>query len=262
MFARGLFYSISLLAAASPLTQACITGNNDAGLGNRQNLQISDNGVTVCDSYGTGGGGTINCNAGYSPSYHDTTVNGDFPVHYCRGSQKALKAHDAELLRRIARLEGMFSHKLDARSAGVDGGRAGGVHALTSNSAPMSGSSVPGEGGISLGDHYATFVKQQVGTSRHLNYDFWASLNDEFDSLRQFVKRRVDDEDDFEDYALPLTEITGPSESFILQDPGDLSNIEVVYPSEAQSLILVQFYFANIDPVCKIAHRQTITAYF
>jgi hypothetical protein len=85
MSTQRLFSAAPLLAATSDLPQACIRiiGNNDTGFGDRQNLRMLGNGVTVSGGHCTGGGGTItNCNYSYSLSYDDAIVNGLFPVHY------------------------------------------------------------------------------------------------------------------------------------------------------------------------------------
>lgn len=181
-----------------------------------------------------------------------------------RGRRDALEARDAELLRRIRRLEGMLANKADTGPAELDGGRSGGNLSPTLVS-PLLSSGVLGEGtqtGVTVDDHYAAFVKQQGSSSRHLNSEFWSSLNNEFDGLRQLIEGRVDDEDDFDDSMSRSTEGIACSPNFILQDPDSLVGSEAVYPSDAHSAVLFQFYFTNVDPVCKILHRPTVNTYF
>jgi hypothetical protein len=117
---------------------------------------------------------------------------------------------------------------------------------------------------VTLDENYVAFAKQQANSSRHLDNEFWASLNNEFDGLRQLIEG--DDDGEFEESASNLAEgiYTSPcsSPSFIFQDSNSIASSEVTPPSPAHSAVLVQAYFANVDPVCKILHRPTATAYF
>ncbi len=181
-----------------------------------------------------------------------------------RGSRDALEARDAELLRRIRRLEGMLANQADTGAAGPDGGSPGGN--LSPNLvSPLLSSGELGEGtqtGVAVDDHYAAFIKQQGSSSRHLNSEFWSGLSNEFDGLRQLIEGGVDDEDDFDDSRSHSMEAINSPPNFMLQDPDSFVGSEAVYPSDAHSAVLFQFYFANVDPVCKILHRPTVNIYF
>jgi Fungal Zn(2)-Cys(6) binuclear cluster domain len=181
-----------------------------------------------------------------------------------RGSRHALEARDEELLQRIRRLEGMLAKKVDRGPAGPDDGRSGGVLSPTLVT-PLRSSGMLGEGtqtGVTVDDHYAAFVKQQGSSSRYLNTEFWSSLSNEFDGLRQLIEGRVDDEDDVDDSTSRSMEAEDSSPNFIFQDPDRFVDSETVYPSDAHSAALFQFYFTNVDPVCKILHRPTVNIYF
>lgn len=181
-----------------------------------------------------------------------------------RGRRDAVEARDVELLRRIRHLEGMLANKIDTGPAGPDGGRSSGKPSPILVS-PLPSSGALGEGnktGVTVDDHYATFVKQQGSSSRHLNSEFWSSLTHEFDGLRQLIEGCVDDENDFDDSTSHSTEAIDPSPNFILQDPDSFIGSEILYPSDAHSAVLFQFYFTNVDPVCKILHRPTVNTYF
>ena len=181
-----------------------------------------------------------------------------------RARRDSLEARDAELLRRIRHLERMLANKVDVSPTGLNGGRSGGSISPTLVS-PLPSSGVLAEGtptGVTVDDHYAAFVKQQGSSSRHLNSDFWSSLSNEFDGLRQLIEGRVDDEDELDDSGSQSMEAIEPSPNFIFQDPDSFISSETFYPSDAHSAVLFQFYFANIDPLCKILHRPTVNTYF
>ena len=180
-----------------------------------------------------------------------------------RGGRNAVEARDVELLRRIRHLEGMLA-KVDAGPARPEGGRSIG-NASSTLLSPLLNSNVLGEGnqtGVTVDNHYATFVKQQGSSSRHLNREFWSSLTHEIDGLRQLIEGRVDDENDYDDSMSPSTEAIDSSPNFILQDSENFIGSDPVYPSEDHSGVLFQFYFTNVDPVCKILHRPTVNTYF
>lgn len=181
-----------------------------------------------------------------------------------RGRRDAVGARDAELLRRIRHLEGMLANKIDTGPAEPDGARSS-SHPNPTLVSPLVSSGAPGEctqTGVTVDDHYAAFVKQQGSSSRHLNNGFWSSLSHEFDGLRQLIEGRVDDENDFDDSISHSAEAIDSSPEFILQGPDSFIDSEAIYPSEAHSAVLFQFYFTNVDPVCKILHRPTVNTYF
>ena len=176
----------------------------------------------------------------------------------------AVEARDAELLRRISHLEGILANKIGTTPAGPDGARSSSLPSPTLVS-PLLSSGVLGEStrsGVTVDDQYAAFVKQQGSSSRHLNSEFWSSLSHEFDGLRQLVDGHVYDEYDFDDSTSHSTEAIDSSPKFILQDPDSFVGSAAVYPSDAHSAVLFQFYFTNVDPVCKILHRPTVNTYF
>ena len=177
-----------------------------------------------------------------------------------------MEARDAELLRRIKRLEEMLANKVDRGPALPDGGtpRSNPNPTLIT---PLLSTGVVGGGGIqtdvTVDDHYASFVKLQSSSSRHLNSEFWSSLSNEFDGLRQLIEEPFVEEDDFDEPTSPSIETADSSAKFILQDPDIfVDSKEIVYPSDADKAILFQFYFTNVDPVCKILHRPTVNTYF
>lgn len=182
-----------------------------------------------------------------------------FPTRRARGRRDAVGLRDSELLRRIKRLEGMLAEKVDKGSvdaAPIDNQGLTLIPPLPRNDGFQQ--QVP----TNVENHYRSFVEDQGSSSRHLNSDFWSSLSSEFDGLRQLVESRIDDEDEFDDEGSQSTEAINYSPNFILQDGESLAGHDVVYPSTAHSAILFEFFFANVDPICKILHRPTVNTYF
>jgi hypothetical protein len=187
-----------------------------------------------------------------------------FPTRRVRASkarQDALEARDSELLLRIRRLEGMLASKVE-----TEGERRGGdTQSNYSNQvSPPSTSDARIDSirsGVAVNDQYAAFVKQQESSSRHLNSRFWSSLSNEMDGLRQLLEVHLHEEDEIDDTQSPIAEDSGSSPSFLLHDPRGYDDLEVHYPTTVQALTLFNFYFANVDPVCKILHRPTVDTY-
>jgi hypothetical protein len=109
---------------------------------------------------------------------------------------------------------------------------------------------------------YASFIREQSSGTRRLNGEFWKSLGDEFDGLRQLVEHSVDSEEDEADETIstsPESKVQSPF--FILKDPDSTIDLKATYPSDAHRPILFHFYLTNIDPLCRILHRPTIASY-
>lgn len=182
-----------------------------------------------------------------------------------RGRRHDLEQRDAELLRRIKRLEGLLANKVDTGPAGLDSDRPGRGNNKSPTPVPPLISSVSGESNgsdVTVDEQFASFVQQQGSSSRHLDRRFWSSLGDEFDGLRQLIEGPLDDEDDLDDLTTPTIEATHSSQCFILQDSNSFVISEAMYPSHAHSALLFRFYFTNVDPICKILHRPTVDFLF
>ena len=115
---------------------------------------------------------------------------------------------------------------------------------------------------MTVDDHYSTFVKQQGSSSRHLNHNFWSNLSNEFNGLRQLLEGPIDGEDDSGEGEASATDTSYFSPDFIMQDLDNFNDIDIQHPPNAHSVVLFQFYFKNVAPVCMILHRPTVTAYF
>ena len=176
----------------------------------------------------------------------------------------ALEPRDAELLHRIWRLEQMLAQKID-KPPRFQGGR---LHRRSNLArvSPTSKSTRQNEAqpAFDVDNHYRAFIKQQGSVSRHLNGDFWSSLNNELDDLQQLIQGHVEDEEQ-EHSGPPLAssmEESGLSPNSMLQGAEMFDGSESAYSSADHRETLFRFYFSNVDPVCKILHRPTVDTYF
>lgn len=115
---------------------------------------------------------------------------------------------------------------------------------------------------MSVDDHYSAFIRQQSSTSRHLNDSFWSNLSNEIEGLKQLIEGDISDVDDFGESNWSSTDTSYPSPNFILLDLGSSGDVQVIHPPNAHSVVLFQFYFKNVDPLCKILHRPTVNSYY
>jgi hypothetical protein len=177
----------------------------------------------------------------------------------------AAESRDAELLSRIKRLEDMLAKKADTVPL-APASRSAGESPILLPPMPSSGEVGEPRPSVTLDENYVAFAKQQASSSRHLDNEFWTSLSNEFDGLRQLIEGDADEEYEFDESASHSVEekYSSPCSlpSFIFPDSNSLGSLDIVPPSPAHSTVLVQFYFANVDPVCKILHRPTAIAYF
>ncbi|CAM1505890.1 Fc.00g115270.m01.CDS01 [Cosmosporella sp. VM-42] len=190
-----------------------------------------------------------------------------FPVRRNRalgGKPATSESRDAELLHRIKRLEEMLANQVPGAPNTPEYNRPSGSFVPTLLQ-PLSNDSDVAESlrqGLTVDNHYAAFMKEQRSSSRHLNEQFWLRLSDEFDSLRELIGDPAENEDGFDSSTITALKATSSSPSFVFPSPDNFATTELVHPSDAQREVLFQFYFANVDPVCKILHRPTADAYF
>jgi hypothetical protein len=166
------------------------------------------------------------------------------------------QARDSELLRRISRLESLVS-KVDAAKALVDRGQDLGSLAITASAVdplrPAQEETTP----PCTTDQYATFVK--ASGSKYLSGEFWISLGNEVDGLRQLLEHPSDDDDDEVDDSSTSTKPSTPN--FVFKEPTTPSAAEIFSPTPQHRIFLVQRYFSNVNPICKLLHQPTVTAH-
>lgn len=179
-----------------------------------------------------------------------------------RAQRDASEARDKELLGRIRHLESLLASNTDAFAAGSNT-RTPGTLLQPSLDSPFSGlHSTNAETGVPVDDHYTAFIKRQKEGTRHLNGTFWSSLSDEFEGLRQLIESPMEDEDDPDEGNSTSTDAAYSSPDLVLQESDNLNDTEICHPPSAHSVVLWQFFFKNVDFVCKILHRPTVNAYF
>ena len=181
-----------------------------------------------------------------------------------RAQRDASKARDKELLGRIRHLESLLASNTDAVPAGSNT-RIPDTSLESSLDLPFSSAGVHGtsaETGVPVDDHYAAFVKRQKEGSRYLNGTFWSSLTDEFEGLKQLIENPMEDEDDLDEGDSTSTDAAYSSPDLVLQESSNFNDTEISHPPSAHSVVLWQFFFKNVDPVCRILHRPTVNAYF
>ena len=181
-----------------------------------------------------------------------------------RAQRDALKSRDQELLGRIRHLESLLASNTDAIPAGSNT-RTPDTLLESSLDSPFSSVGVhssTAETGVPVDDHYAAFIERQRRESRHLNGTFWSSLSDEFEGLRQLIESPMDDEDDPDEGNSTSTDAAHSSPDLVLQESNNFNDTEISHPPSAHSVVLWQFFFKNVDPVCRILHRPTVNAYF
>jgi len=168
-----------------------------------------------------------------------------------------------ELLKRISRLESLVSKigALDTMKVGHEENnspsrRTSDITNLTSISSDVSS----GDAQNHVDEKYAAFVKKQETGTPYLSSEFWTSLCDEVDGLRHLLEHSTDDAE-LDDSTSNSTVANHPSTHFIFNDPSSPFESLHPYPSDAHRAILFHFYFANVDPICKILHKQNTTSH-
>ena len=186
-------------------------------------------------------------------------------VRASRGRPDELEARDAELLRRISHLEAMLANKDDDKSSTPGNNETDQIRSSTLIT-PLPANGMLGRShqmAVPVDDHFASFVKQQGSSARHLRPEFWSNLSNEFNGLRQLIEEgHTDNEDDNDENRSSSTGVVDSSASIILQDPDSLVDPALSFPAVPHSEILFRFYFSNFDPLCKILHRPTVDTYF
>ena len=156
----------------------------------------------------------------------------------------------------------MLAEKVERAPTGLDNGGSS-SNKSSAIVMPLPGGGQSGQDGVTVDDHFADFVKLQSNSSRHLSGEFWSSLSTEFDYLRDLIHGNVDTEDERDDSKIAHdTEEAYSSSNLVFQDADSFAEMQTAYPSKAQHDILFQFYFSNVDPICKILHRPIVDTYF
>lgn len=179
-----------------------------------------------------------------------------------RAPRKPRRPHDAELLKRLRRLESV----VDSLGTQVDDD--GNVHPsveANGNSrrsisealdlapqSPMRKDSL---------DHKLGRLLIKDGRSRYVSNEFWTSIGEELAEIRNTLDSPSSDED--EDVASPDSTMDGAGryglhQEWIFGYSSTMYDMSKLHPSPSQIFIIWEIFKENVDPVLKIVHVPTV----
>ncbi|RDL36184.1 uncharacterized protein BP5553_06796 [Venustampulla echinocandica] len=185
-----------------------------------------------------------------------------------RTSRKAIVvARDSELLRRIHRLENLLSTSNLAKSLALTAdGKESQVQLTEEARNSVLSTHAKRDDGPHLvpqteraDEQYAFFIKQQGNEVRYRSGEFWTSLGDEVSGIRQLLESQPEEEDELQDSNLSTVSISNTTPQLVFGYPDSKAIPDPIYPSDPERERLFHFYFTNIDPICKILHRPSIS---
>lgn len=177
-------------------------------------------------------------------------------VRASRVKKGAGQARNSELLQRISRLENLV-HKVEAQTGLTI--RELELGDQVHNNAP----SVEGliEVGSDVGIDEQNRSVRPVG-DRYLGGDFWTSLSDEVEGLKQLLEHpEEDEEEDLEDSksnSMEPQQTTPPG--YLFRDHDLFAESDFPQLSDMHRLVLIKKYFTNVHLVCTILHEPTVNA--
>lgn len=107
---------------------------------------------------------------------------------------------------------------------------------------------------------YNHFIKLQEAGPRHPTRDFWQSLSDEFDGLKQLLEGTdSEDEEDEESKTSPriVAPLSNSYSSFVFGQAGNGFKIEDYYPTRAYQLKFFHYYNKNVNDLFNMSHSPT-----
>ncbi|KAH0550922.1 hypothetical protein GP486_007712 [Trichoglossum hirsutum] len=156
-----------------------------------------------------------------------------------RAVRRSRKAPDNELLKRLAKLEGVVE-ELSGHVAAEEGGLGGQLlpRSDTSSSEKETGRLVINE-----------------GRSRYVSSNFWASLTNEVDDLKAMLYED-ESENDGSSPGSGLS-VTNGRDGFVFGYHSLATTLRELHPEPNLIDYLWQIYSSNVDPVLKIIHKPT-----
>lgn len=193
-------------------------------------------------------------------------INCIFPqrVRVSKAKQGGSKARDTELLRRIGRLESIFSRVDQAKGLlqPESHGEQGSLDSLRqrySGKKKSEGSSPELLTAGVLKENLESFIKSQETGSTYLSQQFWTTLGQEVDGLRGLLERPQDDEDPDDQASTPSVDADNHSPYLLFTAQHDGHGAS--QPSAAHQAILVQCFIDNVHPWCHVLHSPTLIAH-
>lgn len=179
-----------------------------------------------------------------------------------RAPRKPRRPHDAELLKRLRRLESV----VDSLGTQVD--EDGNVHS-TEDASPKGKRSVSEALDLSTQgasrrtslEHGLGRLLIKEGRSRYVSNEFWSSLGDEIAEIRQVLDSPSSEEDN--DLESPGTAAEAPDrygahQGWIFGYSSTMYDMSRLHPSPSQIFIIWEIFKENVDPVLKIVHAPTV----
>ena len=179
-----------------------------------------------------------------------------------RAPRKPRRPHDAELLKRLRRLESVVDslgaqvdedgqvHEVDGAKEGRRSTFDGTIADSLSNGEKRRTSLEHGVGRLMLKD----------GRSRYVSNEFWSTLGEEIGEIRNCLdaasseeEQEVPDED-----ANQSAPRIGAHQGFIFGYSSLMYDMSKLYPNPSQIFILWEIFKENVDPILKIVHVPTV----
>lgn len=179
-----------------------------------------------------------------------------------RAPRKPRRPHDAELLKRLRRLESV----VDSLGTQVDedGNVQPSIEGNGSNRRSISETlDLAPQGSLrkdSL-DHKLGRLLIKDGRSRYVSNEFWTSIGEELAEIRHTVDSPSSEEEDeiaSPDSANDISGRYGLHQEWIFGYSSTMYDMSKLHPSPSQIFIIWEIFKENVDPVLKIVHAPTV----
>lgn len=179
-----------------------------------------------------------------------------------RAPRKPRRPHDAELLKRLRRLESV----VDSLGTQVDDDGnvqpsvEGPENSKRSVSEVFDLSPQAPRRTTSL-EHKLGHLLIKDGRSRYVSNEFWSSLGEEIAEIRYVLDSPSSEEDDDADTPDSATNASSPfslHQGWIFGYSSVMYDMSRLHPSPSQIFIIWEIFKENVDPVLKIVHAPTV----
>lgn len=174
-----------------------------------------------------------------------------------RAPRKPRRPHDAELLKRLRRLESV----VDSLGTQVD--EDGNVHPSIEGNANNRRSisetydlSPQGPARKDSLEHRLGRLLIKDGRSRYVSNEFWSSIGEEIADIRYTLDSPSSEED--EDPDSPDSPTDGLHQGWMFGYSSIMYDMSKLHPSPSQIFIIWEIFKENVDPVLKIVHVPTV----
>jgi hypothetical protein len=171
-----------------------------------------------------------------------------------RNTRRQLEAQprDSELLQRISRLEDMLERAIADK-------RLNGVLKSTRKGPPFPMDAAPSANVQTSGSSDQGTIADPALSNRYLAGDFWVSLSDDLDGLKQLLEQAsLEDVEEAPSADVPVSSIGESSQVSPSGFPFGNHGNPLSHPPPKEAAYLIETYFSNIDPIFKVLHRPTV----